>query len=58
MDTSAETTNKVPSPSESNAQVSFSITKSQKAQLRERGHSDEKIAKMKPAEAHKILGLA
>jgi hypothetical protein len=40
------------------AQISFFITKSQKAQLRERGFSDDEIAKMRPAEAHKILGLA
>jgi hypothetical protein len=40
------------------AQVSFFITKSQKAQLRERGFSEDDIAKMKPGEAHKILGLA
>jgi hypothetical protein len=40
------------------SQVSFFITNSQKVQLRERGYSDDDIAKMKPAEAHKILGLA
>ena len=39
------------------AQVSFFITKSQKVQLRERGYSETDIAKMKPAEAHRILGL-
>jgi hypothetical protein len=39
-------------------QISFLITNSQKTQLRERGYSDDEIAKMKPAEAHKILGLA
>jgi hypothetical protein len=39
------------------AQISFLITNSQKAQLRERGCSSDEIAKMKPAEAHRILGL-
>jgi hypothetical protein len=39
------------------AQVSFFITKSQKIQLRELGFSEDQIAKMKPAEAHSILGL-
>jgi hypothetical protein len=43
------------SPSE--VQVSFFITKAQKAQLREKGYSDDQIAQMKPAEAHRILGL-
>jgi hypothetical protein len=43
---------------DSKVQVSFLITKSQKAQLRERGYSDDDIAQMKPEEAHKILGLA
>jgi hypothetical protein len=37
--------------------ISFFITKSQRAQLLERGYSGDDIAKMKPAEAHKILGL-
>ncbi len=45
-------------PPEKKTQVSFFITNAQKAQLRERGHSEEEIAKMKPAEAHQILGLA
>jgi hypothetical protein len=39
------------------AKFSFFITNSQKAQLRERGFTDEAIAKMKPGEAHEILGL-
>jgi hypothetical protein len=43
-----------PSPK---AQVSFFITQAQKAQLREKGYSDDQIAQMKPAEAHRILGL-
>ena len=38
------------------AQVSLFITNSQKQQLRERGYSDSDIAKMRPAEADKILG--
>jgi hypothetical protein len=44
-------------PSLPAAQVSFFITQAQKTQLRERGYSDDQIAKMKPAEAHRILGL-
>ena len=43
-----------PSPE---ARVSFFITQAQKAQLREKGYSDDEIAQMKPAEAHRILGL-
>ena len=39
------------------AQVSFFITKAQKAKLREIGYSDGQIEQMKPAEAHRILGL-
>jgi hypothetical protein len=39
-------------------QFSFFITNSQKAQLRERGYSDDEIAKMIPEKAHEILGLA
>jgi hypothetical protein len=54
---SVETSDEAPPRSEGDAQVSFFITKAQKAQLRERGHSDEEIAKMRPAEAHRILGL-
>jgi hypothetical protein len=44
-------------PSSPSAQISFFITQAQKALLRERGYSDDQIAKMKPAEAHRILGL-
>lgn len=39
------------------ASVGFMITNAQKAKLRERGHTDEEIAKMKPDEAHGILGI-
>jgi hypothetical protein len=39
------------------ASVGFMITGAQKIKLRERGHTDEDIAKMKPDEAHKILGI-
>jgi len=39
------------------AHVSFFVTKAQKAQLQERGYTEDQIAKMKPAEAHKILGI-
>jgi len=39
------------------AQVSFFITQAQKKQLRKKGYSDDQIARMKPAEAHRILGL-
>jgi hypothetical protein len=46
-------------PTEANKiQFPFFITNSQKAQLRDRGYSDDEIAKMEPAEAHQILGLA
>lgn len=38
--------------------VSFLITQAQKLQLREFGVRDEEIRNMKPAEAHRILGLA
>jgi hypothetical protein len=44
----------MPSPE---ARISFFITQAQKAQLREKGYSDDEIAQMKPAEAHHILGL-
>jgi hypothetical protein len=33
------------------------ITHAQRARLREQGYSDEQIAKMKPEEAHQILGV-
>jgi hypothetical protein len=33
------------------------ITQQQRADLRERGYSDEQIRDMKPEEAHKVLGL-
>ena len=33
------------------------ITKAQKVQLRDNGYTDEQIGKMKPEEAHKILGI-
>jgi hypothetical protein len=39
------------------ASVGFMITKAQKARLRERGHTDDEIAKMRPETAHKILGI-
>ena len=39
------------------AKVSFFITERQKAELRARGYDDATISKMKPAEAHKILGI-
>jgi hypothetical protein len=38
--------------------VSFLITQAQKLQLRELGVRDEEIKNMKPAEAHRLLGLA
>jgi hypothetical protein len=33
------------------------ITQTQRAELRERGYSDDDIAQMKPADAHRIPGL-
>ena len=38
-------------------ELSFFVTQAQKAELRERGYSDDDIAQMKPADAHNILGL-
>ena len=40
------------------AQVSFFITNAQKSDLRKQGYSDDEIAKMKPADAHKLLKIA
>jgi hypothetical protein len=37
--------------------VSLLITQDQKAQLRERGYTDEQIREMKPDDAHRTLGL-
>ena len=37
--------------------VSLIITQAQRAQLRERGYSDEAIHTMTPAEAHRHLGV-
>jgi cytoskeletal protein CcmA (bactofilin family) len=39
------------------AAFSFFITARQKAELRARGYDDAAVGKMKPAEAHKILGI-
>jgi hypothetical protein len=39
------------------ASVSLLITQEQKAALRQRGFSDEQIREMKPADAHRTLGL-
>jgi cytoskeletal protein CcmA (bactofilin family) len=38
-------------------ELSFLITQKQRAELRERGYSDDDIALMIPAVAHRILGL-
>src|SRR5208337_3146908 len=46
------------SPASNVASVPFFITKTQKIRLRELGYDDEKIAQMRPAEAHKILGIS
>ena len=37
--------------------MSFFITKTQKAELRRRGYSEEQIREMKPEDAHRALGL-
>ena len=37
--------------------ISFIITKAQKAELRERGYTEEQIREMKPEDAHRALGL-
>jgi hypothetical protein len=46
-----------PTSKTSQAWVSLMITRQQKADLRDRGYSDEQIRDMKPEEAHKVLGL-
>ena len=42
---------------EEKAGVSLMITQEQKAALRERGHDDDQIREMKPADAHSVLGI-
>ena len=37
--------------------ISFIITKSQKAELRQRGYTEEQIREMTPEDAHRVLGL-
>ena len=37
--------------------ISFIITKAQKAELRQRGFTEEQIREMKPEDAHRTLGL-
>ena len=37
--------------------MSFIITNAQKAELRQRGYSEEQIRQMKPEDAHRALGL-
>jgi hypothetical protein len=37
--------------------ISFIITKAQKAELRQRGYTEEQIREMKPEDAHRALGL-
>jgi hypothetical protein len=37
--------------------ISFIITKAQKAELRQRGHTEEQIREMRPEDAHRALGL-
>jgi hypothetical protein len=37
--------------------MSFIITKAQKAELRRRGYTEERIREMKPEDAHRALGL-
>jgi hypothetical protein len=39
------------------AGMSFFITKTQKAELRQRGYSEEEIREMTPEDAHRVLGL-
>jgi hypothetical protein len=46
-----------PTSKSAQAWVSLMITKQQKADLRERGYSDDQIRDMKPEEAHRVLGL-
>jgi hypothetical protein len=42
---------------EEKAGVSLMVTQEQKAALRERGHDDDQIREMKPADAHSVLGI-
>lgn len=44
-------------PHEAETGMSFFITKAQKAELRQRGYSEEQIREMKPEDAHRALGL-
>jgi hypothetical protein len=44
-------------PAPMQTSVSLLITQDQKAQLRERGYTDEQIREMKPEDAHRTLGL-
>jgi hypothetical protein len=37
--------------------ISFIITKAQKAELRQRGYTEEQIRELKPEDAHRALGL-
>jgi hypothetical protein len=37
--------------------ISFIITKAQKAELRQRGYTEEQIREMTPEDAHRALGL-
>lgn len=43
---------------EEGAPVSLMITQAQRAALRQKGYSADDIRNMKPAEAHRVLGLA
>ena len=42
---------------EAEAGISFIITKAQKAELQQRGYSEEQIREMTPEDAHRALGL-
>jgi hypothetical protein len=52
-----ERTGPAPVSSSSDAHMSFFITRAQRVKLRKKGYSEDQIAQMKPAEAHKMLGL-
>jgi hypothetical protein len=41
-----------------NAGILWLVTQEQKAALREQGYTDDQIRQMKPADAHRLLGLA
>ena len=50
--------NEPPSERENGGQLSFMITRAQKERLRELGHDEDSIRRMKPEDAHRLLNDA